>query len=70
MRDPNRIPKVLEAVQKFWEKNPDWRLGQLLINVIAESRVAPRSITLGGEVWNCEDDKLLEYLEKMEKRDE
>ncbi len=33
MRDPKRIPKILERLQKIWEKNPDMRLGQLIENV-------------------------------------
>jgi len=33
MRDPNRIPEVLELIRQLWEKYPDWRLGQLLVNV-------------------------------------
>ena len=32
MRDPKRIPKVLAKVQELWEKYPDERLLQLLIN--------------------------------------
>jgi len=30
MRDPNRIPLVLEHLKREWEKQPDLRLGQLL----------------------------------------
>jgi hypothetical protein len=30
MRDPQRIPLVLEEVRKYWERFPDLRLGQLL----------------------------------------
>lgn len=32
-RDPSRIPVVLEALRIAWEANPDWRLGQLIVNV-------------------------------------
>ena len=32
MRDKHRIPYVLEVVQEIWEKYPDMRLGQLLLN--------------------------------------
>lgn len=32
MRDPNRIPRMLEALHIAWENNPDWRLGQLVKN--------------------------------------
>lgn len=47
MRNPARIPKVLAEVQRLWEKHPDLRLTQLLLNV--------------GE-YNTEDDVLLERL--------
>lgn len=32
MRDPNRIPDVLRALGLLWQKYPDLRLGQLLLN--------------------------------------
>jgi len=32
MRRKERIPKILKIIQKEWEKNPQLRLGQLLIN--------------------------------------
>ena len=33
MRDPNRIPIILAAIKALWEQYPDWRLGQLIVNV-------------------------------------
>lgn len=33
MRDPLRIPSVLEKVQEVWELYPDMRLAQLLLNI-------------------------------------
>ena len=33
MRDPDRIPQVLEKVARLWRMYPDWRLGQLTANV-------------------------------------
>lgn len=33
MRDPNRIPRVLELLEKAWKEAPDWRLGQLVENI-------------------------------------
>lgn len=33
MRDPLRIPGVLEKVQEVWELYPDMRLAQLLLNI-------------------------------------
>lgn len=31
MRNPERIPSVLAALQAAWEKTPDMRLGQLIV---------------------------------------
>ena len=39
MRDPKRIDKILGVIKKIWEKHPDFRLGQLLCNVIPESAI-------------------------------
>lgn len=30
MRDPKRIPEILEAIREVWEAHPDLRLGQLI----------------------------------------
>ena len=32
VRDPNRIPEVLQALSTYWYQHPDLRLGQLLGN--------------------------------------
>jgi uncharacterized protein YihD (DUF1040 family) len=37
MRDPKRIPKVLEEIEKAWTKFPDLRLGQLIDNIVSRS---------------------------------
>lgn len=35
MRDPKRIRKFCNELADIWETNcPDWRFGQLLVNVI------------------------------------
>jgi uncharacterized protein YihD (DUF1040 family) len=34
VRDPKKIPEVLARLQKVWEKFPDLRLGQLLVNAV------------------------------------
>ena len=55
MRDPNRIPKVLDYVRRAWERNPDLRLGQLIVNLTSE-RFA--------DLFYVEDDQLLDVLRK------
>lgn len=32
MRDPNRIAIILAALNEYWMKNPDLRLGQMVAN--------------------------------------
>jgi hypothetical protein len=36
-RSSKRIPAVLEQLQKLWEKHPDLRLGQLLLNILEQT---------------------------------
>jgi len=53
MRDPKRIPEVLETIRKIWEKNPGLRFGQLLLN-------------LGNDFnYYVEDDHLIRTLKKL-----
>jgi uncharacterized protein YihD (DUF1040 family) len=32
-RDPNRIEPILNLISVIWHKHPDFRLGQLLVNM-------------------------------------
>ena len=34
MRDPNRIPIILQQIEKEWKKNPDIRFGQVLSTIL------------------------------------
>lgn len=40
MRDPDRIRDVLDAIRRVWEKYPDLRLGQLILNAVPWSSQA------------------------------
>ena len=55
MRDPNRIDRILKRVEEIWKENPDLRLTQLIMNVLA----------LNVDPYYIEDDtlekKLIEY---------
>lgn len=33
MRNPDRIPPILDLLALAWQKVPDWRLGQLFENI-------------------------------------
>lgn len=63
-RDPSRIPKVLERIQQIWERNPDLRLAQIVVN--AAKMVEHEDVTQ-SRLFNLEDDKLLEGIDKLEK---
>lgn len=58
MRDPARIPKILERLRKVWEAHPDLRLGQLVVNA-ATSR--PHC-----DPFYIEDDSLIDRVEALE----
>jgi uncharacterized protein YihD (DUF1040 family) len=55
MRDPARIDRILKRVEEIWKENPDLRLTQLIMNVLA----------LNVDPYYIEDDtlekKLIEY---------
>lgn len=56
-RDPKRIPKILDALEIYWEKQPDTRLGQLLMNVAFADGHSER------DCFYYEDSNLLNFLE-------
>jgi hypothetical protein len=54
MRDIKRIKPLLALIEEVWNEVPDWRLGQLLVNV---SRL--------DDPFYFEDDVLEEKLKAM-----
>lgn len=72
MRDPARIPRILEALRVEWEKQPDMRLGQLLVNSLSASwRSNPATSSLEGpdELWGLlclmEDQPLVAHVQSF-----
>ena len=63
MRDPKRIPEILNTIQEIWEQVPDWRFFQLISNIPWKD--------MQRDSFYYEDDKTLEslklYLEKFKK---
>ena len=55
MRDPKRIPKVLNEIEKIWKEYPDLRLGQLIDNVVSRSPCP---------LFYIEDEDLVERIKK------
>ena len=60
MRDPNRIPTILKALEQIWKANPDFRLGQLIMVGTKPKEPCP-------ELFYIEDEDLLEGLLKFDK---
>lgn len=65
MRDPNRIPVIIELIQKYWAKHPDLRLFQVMDDLqhkVNEAKGRPGSYDL----FYLEDDELLSLLKEIE----
>lgn len=58
MRDPRRIPRIIELLHSKWEANPDIRLGQLIYNIIIRNK---GSLV---DIYYLEDDKLEDLIRK------
>lgn len=62
MRDPLRITRITQMLEKAWKYVPDWRLGQLISNLLG---AGPQ------DVFFVEDDEweklLLKMINKIEK---
>lgn len=54
MRDPKRIGPIMSLLQKYWEKHPDLRLGQVIANLTPPY--------LGNDPFYMEDDELEQHL--------
>jgi uncharacterized protein YihD (DUF1040 family) len=54
--EPNSAKELLETIEKAWDKYPDLRLSQLLVNAIKPSEPCP-------EIYYLEDSQLLKKLE-------
>ena len=55
-RDPARIERVLDKLNKLWQNNPEIRLGQLIHVIIGDNH---------ADLFILEDDKLEESLDRL-----
>lgn len=53
MRDPKRIDTILNRIKRIWNKYPDLRLGQLIVNVISDDSI----------LYMLEDEEMVRSLE-------
>lgn len=62
MRNPDRIDKFCNKLAKIWKENvPDWRFGQLMVNVLNSMEKDP---------FFPEEDEMIEYFENYFKKGE
>ena len=59
MRNPKRIPVILNELKNYWEKYPDMRFFQMLISLPLENAT--------NDLFFYEDDQLLKSLENVNK---
>lgn len=64
MRDPNRIPQVLNALGQYWMKHPDLRLGQIVSNAQSTHRINA-GLADTQDVFYFEDEDLLKTLYEL-----
>jgi len=53
MRNPGRIKIICERLASVWQELPDWRLAQLMMNVISTKAC-----------FYMEDNEFIDYIEK------
>ena len=56
MRKKERIEPFLNEIKKYWEKVPDWRFGQLIVNVLGTCKRDP---------FFYEEDEMLEVFKEF-----
>ena len=70
MRDIKRIKKILKRLEKIWEKSPDLRLGQLILNAFHSENYNPMKgyNSPNKDFYYIEDEKFIDRLESFYKR--
>lgn len=56
MRDVKRIDKFLKKLGEHWKKVPDWRFGQMMVNVLG---------ALPRDPFFYEEEEMLEEFDKF-----
>lgn len=79
MRDPARIREMLDLIERIWEKDSDLRFMQLIYNLQSGYSFNNSDLgkiqeiendgfsRIGFDLFNIEDESILEYLKEYEK---
>lgn len=63
MRDPKRIDKYMDKLGKIWKDYPDFRFGQLLVNLLGDVQDE-----VGMDLFFVEDEEFFAAFEKCYNR--
>lgn len=59
MRDINRIDTFCDKLKEYWKEVPDWRFGQLMVNVFS---------FINKDPFFMEEDEMLKYFDALFKK--
>lgn len=65
MRDPKRIDKFCKKLAELWHMVPDWRFGQLMVNVVGEYVGKTHR-----DIFFTEDDEMLAFFEEYFRKED
>lgn len=57
MRNMGRIPRMMEIIESYWIKVPDWRFGQLIENI--------KIFSEKPDLFYVEDDEMIELFDEF-----
>ena len=58
MREPERIERICNKLKVAWEKHPDWRLGQLVMNLARDFSAHQSVFHTEDDTWEIKLDEL------------
>ena len=60
MRDINRIAVYMERLKEQWERVPDWRFGQFMVNILGPAMVKANC----EDLFMIEDEELFKAIQE------
>jgi hypothetical protein len=68
MRDMARIPEMIKLIEEIWNENPDFRLGQLIVNAVRPNEPCPQVFYVEDDVMKNKLKDLLSIMRTVQKR--
>ena len=67
MRDPARIHRIISLLESYWEKNPDLRLCQIVLNTVNTANFSSSPYYVEDDVF---EDALKKHLSDLNASDD